>query len=238
MNELSSKSDQSDPSLPKYEDPPLLPSQIRLKELSDDMLLYGFKRGTVNLADFKFPNTDVQGILRRIRSTSLGDILLLEGDSLSFGDSTGYMADLNLFANDADLLEVSIRVRGTESDKYRIDPNGSQTSPFDVLEFPGEKDWLRSMEIRFTYGDKEHYASQKLTSYTESASTGNFPSYSRDIYAGAYAEMGYDGHNQNYRYFTSEEEANLFYDLVGELFEAWKVENPDKLANSSNFPSK
>lgn len=226
MTEQQVKPGQSEARGPDYKDPPLLPSQVRLKELTDEMLKFKPSE-MLSFARFPIEGVDPLAYLEKLKASSLGDLLLETGSSLSSeGDE-----DLELYAKDADLRSIWIRAWGWEYDKARFDPDGPTKPPYKIIEFPGEKDWGREIEILFTYGSIENSASVSLASQSYSQEPGLIPSYSRSVIATAYAETGYEGHNHAYRRMANDAEANLFYDIASELFEVWKTQNPEEVSS-------
>jgi hypothetical protein len=154
----------------------------------------------------------------RLRASSLGDLMLKDGDSLSAPPSNDYHPDLNLYVGQARLVGVGVRAWGWEHDKYRIDPNGPDKPPYDIIDYPGEKDWAHKLGIRLWYSNGRHKACQKLIAHT-SSNDSELPQVWRDVLSPAYAEMGYDGHNQVDREATSDEEVLEFVNLARELFD-------------------
>ncbi len=214
---------------PDYKDPDLLPSQMRIKSLADEMLVFKPSELAAS-AFFDLQGVNPKKILDRIRGTSLANMLLGEDNPLSDDGALEYNSRIGLFANDENLTRVRLMAHGWEYDKRRPDPKGPQQIPFDVLEFPGEKDWGRSVTVSFIYGTKKRYAVQSISSTAGSQEFGELPSFSRKAYSPDFQEeMGISGHSDITRSFENEEEANFYYDLVEELFEDWKKENPDSV---------
>lgn len=202
---------------PKPQDPELLPCQIAIKDLSEKILAKKPEEVRLTFWDV-MSEADPNQVQDRLRASSLGDLMLQDGDTLSIPTPNDYYPDLDLYVGEARLTHVTLRAWGWDFDKHRIDPNGSGKSPYDVIEYPGEKDWSRQLDVSLHYANEAHQtAAQTITMQTGSTSAGILPSAVRDVYAMDYAETGYEGHNQVYRTATSGEEVMNFVNLVKEL---------------------
>jgi hypothetical protein len=138
---------------------------------------------------------------------------------------TGYFPELNLFVGNSPLVGVDMRVWGWEYEKRRIDPTGPTEPPYKIVEYPGEKDWIRQIDIRLWYGDAQHSACQEVSVSTSSEREGAVPSISRDVVAPAYAETGYEGHNQRALRTTTDHQVLEFVALARDLL-AQRVVTP------------
>ncbi len=197
-------------------DEKLTRAQLAVKALTDRALAEK-RTKQLTFVDFRIAEA-ATSLERKVRRCAVADILLQDGDSLSAPDSGGYYPDLNLHVGPATLVAVELRVWGWEYDKYRIDPNGPDKPPYDVLEFPGEKDWARQLDIRIWYSNGKEAACQELSIHTASTNNGT-PSVSRDVIAPSYAETGYEGHNQKGRSRVTQSQILELVSLATEMFE-------------------
>lgn len=204
---------------PKPKDPELTPSQAAIKALCDEILALRPQPPEVTFEDV-LGTMDPEQIQDRLRQSSLGDLLLQDGETLSAHHSMdGHYPELNLFIGQAKLIAVTVRAWGWEYDKRRINPNGPTTPPYDIIDYPGEKDWLHELDVMLWYSNDEHTASQTITAITGSRNAGTLPKVSRDVASMSYAETGYEGHNQVSRPAKSEEEVLDFVTIAKELFD-------------------
>ncbi len=197
--------------------------QRAVKQFTDRALALKARNNPLTFVDFAV-RADAADVERRLRATEVGDLMLPDGASLSAANGGDYYPDLNLHIGTARVRGVGIRVWGWEYDKYRIDPNGPQQPPYAILTYPGEKDWARQVDIRIWYDNGKDYACQELTLSTSSTAYGP-PSVSRDVSVPAYAETGYEGHNQVSRRTTNRAVLQVMA-IVEELFAQRVVKPP------------
>ena len=206
---------------PTLKDPELLSCQAEIKWLCDEVL--ALKPERIRLTHWDIPvQVDPEEVQQRLRDSSINDLVLKNGDTLSSPTKSKYHPELNLFVGKAQLESVTMRAWGWEYDKQRIDPNGPKKPPYSVIEYPGEKDWTRQLDISLHYTNGQQIASQTITIQTDSMHAGEVPSISRDVSAMAYAEMGYEGHNQVWRSCKDAEEASAFITLARELYASYQ----------------
>jgi hypothetical protein len=189
--------------------------QRAVKELTDEMLRFKRPDSPLSFVDFRV-DADAAELETRLRA-ALPDLMLPAGASLGI-DGGDYYPDINLHVGTTPLVGVQLRVYGWEFDKHRIDPNGPDKPPYKVLSFPGEKDWSRQIEIGLWYSDGRQSAAQKVSVYAGSSNPGAVPSLSRDVVAPAYAETGYEGHNQAWREHPANRDVLAFVAIARDLF--------------------
>lgn len=208
----------------KPQDPELFPSQTAMKALCDDIL--ALKPADVPWS-FKdvFSAQDPLEVEKRIRASSLGDLMLRDGDSLSVAPPNDYWPDLDLIVGRAKLVDVGLRAWGWDMDKCRRDPDSSDESPYPFIDYPGEKDWIHQLDIKLWYSNDGQAACQTITAYTNSSEAA-LPDMSRYVYAPSYAESGYEGHIQMRRRARSEDEVLGFVALARELFDSRVFNRP------------
>ncbi|HSH18458.1 MAG TPA: hypothetical protein VK978_03670 [Candidatus Saccharimonadales bacterium] len=85
-----------------------------------------------------------------------------------------------------------------------------------MIAYPGELDWTHQLDVKLWYSNGKNTACQTVTAFTSSTSTGELPLMSRDVSAAAYAETGYEGHNQSELRATSDEEVLEFIAIAAE----------------------
>ena len=201
----------------KPQDPELLACQKAIKDLSEEIL--AMKPQDVMLTFWDAASAaNPNNVQDKLRASSLGDLMLKDGDTLSVPTPNDYYPDLGIYVGSAALTHVTVRAWGWDFHKTRIDPNGPDKPPYDIIEYPGETDWSRQLDVSLHYANKEHQtASQIVTMQTGSTGSGRLPSASRDVHAMAYVETGYEGHNQVWRTAKDEDEVMGFVALVKEL---------------------
>lgn len=211
---------------PKPHDPEFLACQVEMKKLCDEILALKPERIQLTYWDVA-AQVDPVAVQQQLRESAFGDLMLHDGDTLSSPSPSEHHPDLNLFVGQAQLQAVTVRAWGWEYDKHRIDPKGPDKPPYDVIEYPGEKDWTRQLDVSLHYTNGKQTASQTVTIQTGSMHAGELPSASRDVSASAYAEMGYEGHNQTWRACKDEDEATQFITLAKELFDSRPTDTAD-----------
>lgn len=199
----------------KPRDPELLKCQVVFKALSDEILQYKDK---TPLSFFGFRvNTDPTEILARLRQSTIGDMLLQDGESFSLPQPDDYHPKLGLVAGKAPLHHVSLTHGDWQKEKWRFDPESPRVPPYKAIRYPGEFDWARQIVIGIWYGDGR--VAQELSLRDGSRNAGVIPSISRVVYALEYAEQGYEGHDRKRRRFKNQKEAMFFVNLARELFD-------------------
>ena len=203
---------------PRPQDPELLPCQVEIKTLCDEILALKPEKNPLTFWDIR-TKADASTIQEKLRESSIGDILLKDGDTLSVPGNHEHYPDLGLYVGRSALVGVNVRAWGWEFDKHRIDPNGPNKPPYDIVFYPGEQDWTRQLDISLFYSNESQTASQRITTQTGSTSAGQLPSVSRSVSAMAYAETGYEGHNQVWRDARDASEVEEFVALARQLTE-------------------
>lgn len=179
-----------------FRDPELTPAQQEIKSITDEVLAMKPERFSLTYWDVA-TSVPPQEIHDRLQATAASALLLDEGESLSARQPNDYWPDLKLNASAETLKWVSMRAWGWEYEKVRINPEGPNVPPYDVLTFPGQTDWSRQLDICLGYANEQQTAHLTVSSSTSSMRAGQTPMLSRDVHAMAYAETGYEGHNQN-----------------------------------------
>jgi hypothetical protein len=204
---------------PIPDDPPLTASQERLKALGDEVLAFKPEGADITFwpMSSRINPHDTQS---RLRAATFGGLLLKDGDSLSSPTPSDYHPELGLFVGQATLVGVGITAWGWEYDKVRIfSDTPDQPPPYEVVRYPGEKDWARQIDLDLFYKGEIHSATQSVTTSTSSMRSGITPSISRDVRAMSYAETGYEGHNQVYRENFTEDDVLSFLTIASEVFD-------------------
>ena len=199
-------------------DPELTPAQSQIKALADEILALKSPDNPLTFWNYA-TSLDALEVQNRLSNIRIGELLLKGGDSLSAPKPNKYWPDLGLYANNDTLKVASLRAWGWEFEKSRIDPKGPSKPPYKVINFPGEYDWARQLDLVLAYSDGRQAAVQSLTAYTATFSAGETPRLSRDVSAAAYAEQGYEGHNQKFLENVTEEDVIAFTGLCRYLFE-------------------
>jgi hypothetical protein len=210
MSEFKADSD------PKPQNPELLLAEVAVNDLCDE--IFALKPEEVILTFWAFGSKcEPEKVRERLKKSSFSDLMLKNGDTLSELPPDQYHNDLGLYIGTTPLHTVEICAWKQERDKYRIDPNGPKQPPFNVIEYPGEKDWRRSLDIKLWYGrGKEVFESLRVD--TDSDDPGSLPYFSSKVFATAYAEMGYSGHHWQGREARDQTEVLDFVALARKIF--------------------
>ncbi len=203
-------------------DPPLLGVQGFLKDVADEILE---QRTEDNRALFYETKVDVDPVELQstLRDTNvypvIGRLMLADGDSLSVVPPNMLQPNLNLYVDDDNLRGVSVRAWGREDDKSRFVTVGDEGPRDNFVVFEGETDWTRSLYVKLHYSDGRQRAIQQLSISTSSEKAGILPWFGRDVITPAYADMGYNGHNEKVAESSSLRETALFILTVSDLFD-------------------
>ena len=200
----------------RAESAPLLPAQMAVKHASDEMLKDACVKDQLSFVSFS-PVVAPSDILRRLRASGIGDLMLRDGDSLSDPDGGDYREDLGLYAEVVNMVNVTLRIFQWELPKHRINPEGPRQPPYDILTYPNEKDWIRRIDIRFLYADSGHAAMPDV-GVTASSTQSGMPYFARRVIVPLYAETGYEGHSHLWRPAKDDAEVDEFLTLAKELF--------------------
>lgn len=198
-------------------DPELTVSQKAIKDLADRVLSHKPRKLITNSWSLE-SRISLDGFQSRLRESGFGDTVLKNGDTLSASEIDGHHPDLGLIVGKAELYAAGITALEWRDNKWRIDPDGSQHPPYNIIRCPGEFDWARQLDIWLAYKDGGQTAWQAITVYTSSRSAGLVPSISRSVNSVAYFETGYEGHNRIHRDDFSEETVMEFISLAEELY--------------------
>lgn len=209
----------------RAESAPLLPAQMAVKHASDEMLKDACVKDQLSFVSFS-PVVAPSDILGRLRASGIGDLMLRDGDSLSDPDGGDYRQDLGLYAEVANMVNVTLRIFqwelpkhriNWELPKHRINPEGPRRPPYDILTYPNEKDWIRRIDIRFLYADSGHAAMPDI-GVTASSTQSGMPYFARRVIVPLYSETGYEGHSHLWRPAKDDAEVDEFLTLAKELF--------------------
>jgi hypothetical protein len=203
----------------KPHDAALTVAQLALKALCEEILTLKPAKNQLTFWGFG-SNADPLVAQQRLRESSLQDLLLKDGATLSARPASDHYQELGLFVGKANLAGVAVRAWLWEYPKRRVDPSSPKTGPYEVINYQGELDWQHQLDISLEYTAGEQTAWQVLSAHTGSLEVGELPDMSRDVVATAYREMGYEGHNQKWREAKSEGEVLAFVELARELFVA------------------
>lgn len=202
-------------------DPELLTCQVAFKKLSDEILDVESRPTFMKIfKGFKI-EVNPSEILERLRQSSLRDLMLEDGQSLSAQPQPHpRQPDLGLIVGEAPLDGITVSHMYWDEDKFRTvlkDPPA--VPPYDVIEYPGERDWTREIGIDIWFGDKKKSVRQSLMVWDSSTHAGEMPTVTRILYSPNYFETGYEGHDHESHPFREQDEAMFFVNLARELFE-------------------
>ena len=187
--------------LPRLTDPVPLACQVSLKELTDEML---GERPNPRDPSMLF-NLKINPAIpfMRLRQSSLADLLLDYGESLSAENPDEHFPDIDLTVGFATRRSVGVQAYGF--DKI---PTQEAKKPY----------WQRELSIVFFYGNNDANARHLVTISDYLPTQGELPLLSRSVWAPRYNSQEYEGHNRTSRSCRDEGEANFFIDLVRDLY--------------------
>lgn len=180
------------------------------KALADEML--ATKKTKLTFTDWDAPVSAAPDILRRLRESTLVDILVPDGDNLGMTGLTGaaaeYYGKVDAPAIDDRIFVVYARAWGWNWPAYP--------------EYPDAATWMRQLDVRFSYKAPEdtyaragwHIGFQ--VAGNASGAQRYMPRMCRDKWHADYAEMGYEGHDQKCRKAKAAE-CRLLIDLVADI---------------------
>jgi hypothetical protein len=175
----------------------LTPAQIGLRDISAEILSLKPEGNPRSFWSVPF-QVDPHDVERKLKESSIADIMLKDGDSLSSIEPIGqHTPELGLYIGQAQLI------------------CGNLTAWLWELE---NDEWSRQVDIRLRYTNGENQAMQVIALITHSFRPGSLPLFMRSVYAPAYMDMGYEGHKQVTRSARDEDEALMFVGLVRETF--------------------
>lgn len=192
----------------------------QMKLLADRMLSFKAS-GAHTFVHFTPRGIAPLAVLTRLRSSSLSDLILPAGTSLSIEDGGDYFPDLNLTADDELLCEIGLTALGWE---------------FSTDADPKAPAWGREIDLSLWYGRNQQPQAKQVFSLQAYDGRARL-SIARDVWAFAYAETGYEGHNQQYR-AISNAEASFFVQLLSELFAATDQGFLDELVQKHTMPDR
>jgi len=181
-------------------EPNLTVQQMHLRNLCREVLALK-PENKLNLVDVPV-STDPVELQEKLRKSSFGKLLLADGQSLSADPPNAYHFDLGLYVGDAKPQCAGIRVWDW---KYE--------NPIEDT----KEEWAHALDIIIVYEKDKQKAWQKITA-TSTSKSPHIPRLSRDVFADAYREMGYEGHNQEILRLVSPENVDEFLQIATELF--------------------
>jgi len=210
MGELLSRSD-AEPIAPQsdYAEVPLLPSHVRLLELTDRMFEVMGDQGQ----GIFFQDSGSENILQKVKDASFGDVLVkgeLQSDSLQPG--------------------IAVSCYGREHQQYKKDLE----NPGKFKEIPGAVFKGRLISIYFSYGDDVKNESHSITLENIASGTGPLTLIGVNISTDSSVGEESDRRDDNVRSVASEDEALAFIDLVDGIFQTWKNINFPEVSQSTS----
>lgn len=207
------------PELPS--NPELLGSQLLLKDIADNIMSFKPAGSHLSFNDVVIP-VDGAELRSRLKDITAGNLLLEDGDSLLWSPEGPNVTGIGIFPVDnSEMTGITVRAQADEHDKVRLfeTPDGDH----DLIEFPWQKDWLRSLEVRFHYrnGDGET-ATEAISVETSSLLAGQPPALSRKVSTSLHAAQGYEGYNRKNMESNTENDAMELISLISELVDSAK----------------
>lgn len=162
--------------------------------------------------------TQPEVVLLKLGSIAAGSLLARDDEQLAITSNGDYYPVLDLRKRSAKLVGVSLRAWGWDDQKYIFTNKDGEEYlyPDDVLFYPSdEKNSTRQLELSFSYQDtKSGGFSESVSLFlTSSGST----TMSSQIFANAYAETGYEGHNGSSLDDLVDDDSAAFGDLIAEI---------------------
>ncbi|GAC1390913.1 MAG: hypothetical protein NVSMB46_01700 [Candidatus Saccharimonadales bacterium] len=198
-------------------EPDLLQSQRSLHKLCEQIVDVRPSMHIASKIDIEslIPASVARDVLAK---SSLQDILLSNGESLSSKELGPYFPNLHIYATKDALQSVLLNAWKWEYPKVRKNPSRIKDIPSNVISYPTEKDWANQLDIAFTYSNGFDTAKETISLTTSSPDAGNMPYISRIISAPAYNESYNEGHNFIGRSCATTEEASVFLDLFRTIY--------------------
>lgn len=136
-------------------------------------------------------------VRQRLAATALGTMLLPEGASLGLEDGGDYYPDIHMHIGTAALRRVGLVVS-----KFTYPRHEKQGEEY----VQTGTEALYDLTVRFAYYQGDEYAAEEVGMETATSRPGVTPFMYGNVWALAYAETGYEGHNMR-QYKPSEAEA-------------------------------
>lgn len=186
---------------PKSADPTPLACQVDLKKLVDEMLSQRPDPRDPSILFNLKTNPDIP--FTKLRKSSLADLVLGFGESLSAEDPDEHFPDLGLTVEFATRKSVGVQAYG-----------------FDKVPAPGAEKpyWQRELSVVIFYGNDDTSAKHIITISDYLPTQGELPLLSRNIWAPKYNSQEYEGHKRASRSCKDEVEAMFFIGLVRDLY--------------------
>lgn len=177
--------------------------------LADQLLVP--RRPPLTFVTYEPKDADALAVLHDMRETSLSDLLLPNGASMSMegaGDGTGYYGLVRTEAWDENLVGVQVRAWGWDYKYYS--------------QYPNAPTYTRKIDLTFLYSvDKWMPTAGVVVSVSVSGnregSQRYMPDVMRDLWADEYFEMGYEGHGQVHRRAKAHE-VRYLVDVIRDLY--------------------
>ncbi len=202
--------------MPEFTDPPLTPGQEAIKEMADRVL--DLKPATNPMTNyFVCTSMSPAEVAAQINETRLGQLLLTDGESLLDHETrTNIESERDLIVGEIQPEFVILRAWGWQDPKIRVDMETRE-----LIEFPGESDWRRELDIVFQYTSKLEAAHQALKAQTGSEHAGNEPQIFRVIKDLGRQEIGSSNQGHGHHYLEDVVEADVlaFTAVCQQMFE-------------------
>jgi hypothetical protein len=187
------------------------------KALADELLMFKKAGSPFTFVDIVV-EPSAAAVLDKLRATTTGHILADEDKQLAIPSDGEYYPILDIRKQNAKLVDVRLRVWGWNNEKYIFTNNEDEqyTYPDHALVYPSdEKSSTRQLEISFGYNDQEAGSfSESVSLYLSADGSARISS---NVWAAAYAETGYEGHDGSALNNVTDRDIAAFGDLVAEI---------------------
>lgn len=195
----------------------LTPDQVMFTELADALLEHRDEHSGLTFVDIVVdqPPSDVLSQLRDLR---LGELLADQSQQLAIQSDGSHYPILDIKKEDGELLGVDVRAWGWGHEKIRYTDIHKKdiTYPREYIEYPGEYDKVRQIDIQFSYRIKGESVVESCTLYGSTSGPG-YITASSSLGMSAYAETGYEGHGGKRLDNLTDEDVVEFLELVAKI---------------------
>lgn len=185
--------------------------------LADELLTFKDPDSPLTFVDIAVESAP-DTVLEKLQTIAAGSILAEQDEQLAISSDGEYYPVLDIRKQNAQLVGVGLRVWGWNDQKYIFtNKKGEQYDyPKHALVYPSnEISSTRQLELSFGYEDKNS------GSFSESVSLFLRPdgsaSIDRQVWAAAYAETGYEGHQGSSLRKPTNKDIAAFGDLIAEI---------------------
>lgn len=193
----------------------LTPRQVTALDFVDELLKLKEEGSRFTFVDIDIP-VDKTELYDTIVNGPLGGVLAASDENLALESDGSYYPIYDIRKNNSKLIGLGLRVWGWDDPKLRYTGGFSQTGGYEYVEYEGQKDRTRQIELSMSYRsneDRNLTATEELSLYIHSSSPDYFR-VSSQVHMMAYAETGYEGHGGKSAEELTGEQVDWILELV------------------------